>query len=167
MDVDVVLLISPRYKSSTIGDSLGLFPIPLPWVDFLDGLECLDTMHLPDLKCIKTSQVYKLGSFVKAFKVQFQLSFLLFLCTTLIFMVLEFMVMVVLSSLRLYGYGFFLWFFYVTFYGFYGCFCFIVFMVFVEIWIAIWILLLVLDYGCKFSFWLSKILALFILQIFP
>ena len=52
----------------------------------------------------------------------------------------------------------------VSFYGFYGCFCFIVFMVFVEIWIAIWILLLVLDYSCKVSFWLSKILALFILQ---
>ena len=55
--------------------------------------------------------------------------------------------------------------FYVTFYNFYGCFCFIVFMAFVEIWIAIWILLLDLDYGCNFSFWLSKILALFILQI--
>ena len=108
--MDVVLFVSPRYVSSTIGDSLGLFPVPLPWVDTLDGFECPDTIDLPDLKCIKTSQVYKLGSFVKPLKCNFNFPFCFFFCTTSIFMVLDFMVMVALSSLRLYGYGFFLWF---------------------------------------------------------
>ena len=139
-EVDVVLSVSPRYRSSTIGDNLGLFPIPLPCVDTLDGLDCPDTMDLPDLKCIKTlSKVYKLNFFSMLLKCNFK------------FLSLFFLHNLNLLWFSFYGYGctillcgfmviaFFLWFL-CCFYSFYGCFCLVFFMVFMWVWIAIWIL---------------------------
>ena len=141
MDVDVVLSVSPRYKSSTIGDSLGLFPIPLPWVHTLDGLEWLDTMDLPDLKCIKTFPSFDWIPF------QYPLSSNSILLSLLQPLNLWSSSYGLWLPLTFYGFmvlTFFLWFSFLwSFIVFMVLFAFVFFMVF------IWFL------GLQFSFWLS------------